>query len=119
MSVAAWAWRCVGLPSIVAWRSSRPVTGKLSSDRLLTISPTGNPGMASGGTGDVLTGMIAGLIAQGLLPFEAAAAGTYLHGLAGDLAVRRVAQASLLAGDVLDSVPAAIAQVSGIHNQQP
>jgi hydroxyethylthiazole kinase-like uncharacterized protein yjeF len=87
-------------------------------DRLLTISPTGNPGMASGGTGDVLTGMIAGLIAQGLLPFEAAAAGTYLHGLAGDLALRRVAQASLLASDVLDSVPAAIAQVSGIHNQQ-
>ena len=88
-------------------------------DRLLTVNPTGNPGMASGGTGDVLTGMIAGLIAQGLLPFEAAAAGTYLHGLAGDLAAERMGEASLLAGDVLHSVPAAIRRVSEGHTQQP
>jgi len=82
------------------------------SGRALTVNPTGNPGMATGGTGDVLTGMVAGLIAQGLLPFEAAAAGAYLHGLAGDLAARRLGQASLLAGDVLTAVPEAIRQVS-------
>lgn len=79
--------------------------------RPLTINPTGNPGMASGGTGDVLTGMVAGLIAQGLLPFEAAAAGAYLHGLAGDLAARRVGEASLVAGDLLEALPEAICGV--------
>jgi len=81
------------------------------NDRPLTICPTGNPGMASGGTGDVLTGMIAGLIAQGLLPFEAAAAGSYLHGLAGDIAARRVGMASLLASDLLAELPEAFRSV--------
>ncbi len=79
--------------------------------RSLAISPTGNPGMATGGTGDVLTGMVAGLIAQGLLPFEAAAAATYLHGLAGDIAAGNVGQASMLAGDLLGAVPDAIGRI--------
>jgi NAD(P)H-hydrate epimerase len=78
------------------------------SGRPLSINPTGNPGMATGGTGDVLTGMVAGLIAQGLLPFEAATAATYLHGLAGDIAAGRLGEASLVAGDVLAAVPDAI-----------
>jgi ADP-dependent NAD(P)H-hydrate dehydratase / NAD(P)H-hydrate epimerase len=76
------------------------------------ISPTGNPGMATGGTGDVLTGMIAGLIAQGLLPFEAAAAGAYLHGLAGDIATERVGQASMLAGDLVEALPEAMQRLA-------
>ena len=80
--------------------------------RPLTVNPTGNPGMASGGTGDVLTGMVAGLIAQGLLPFEAAAAATYLHGLAGDIAAARVGEASMVASDLLDALPSAISQVA-------
>jgi NAD(P)H-hydrate epimerase len=79
--------------------------------RSLAINPTGNPGMATGGTGDVLTGMVAGLIAQGLLPFEAAAAATYLHGLAGDIAAQRLGQASMLAGDLVDALPEAMRQV--------
>lgn len=79
--------------------------------RPLTVNPTGNPGMASGGTGDVLTGMVAGLVAQGLLPFEAAAAATYLHGLAGDIAADRVGEASMVASDLLEAVPAAIRRV--------
>jgi len=78
--------------------------------RHLALNPTGNPGMATGGTGDVLTGIVAGLIAQGLLPFEAAAAGAYLHGLAGDIAARQVGEASLVAGDVLAALPQAICQ---------
>jgi NAD(P)H-hydrate epimerase len=80
--------------------------------RPLTINPTGNPGMASGGTGDVLTGMVAGLIAQELLPFEAAVAATYLHGLAGDIAASAVGEASMLAGDLLAAVPEATKRVS-------
>ena len=79
--------------------------------RPLTVNPTGNPGMATGGTGDVLTGMVAGLIAQGLLPFEAAAAATYLHGLAGDVAAAELGEASLLAGDLLETLPEAICRV--------
>jgi hydroxyethylthiazole kinase-like uncharacterized protein yjeF len=81
--------------------------------RPLTINPTGNPGMASGGTGDVLTGMVAGLVAQGLLPFEAACAGAYLHGLAGDLAAGSTGEASLVAGDLIRFLPQAICQVLG------
>ena len=72
------------------------------------VNPTGNPGMASGGTGDILTGVIAGLIGQGLTPLEAAVAGVYFHGLAGDLAAREKGMVSLVAGDVLDYLPQAI-----------
>lgn len=71
------------------------------------INPTGNSGMATGGSGDVLTGIIAGLMAQGVTPEQAAAAGTYLHGLAGDLAVTELGEISLLAGDILEFLPAA------------
>lgn len=77
-------------------------------DSKVYINTTGNPGMATGGAGDVLTGIIAGLIAQGLNPFDAAGAGAYLHGLAGDLAVRQKGCRGLLAGDILDFLPDAI-----------
>lgn len=72
------------------------------------VNTTGNPGMASGGTGDVLTGMIASLIGQGLAPFEAASLGAYLHGLAGDIAAERVGRASLIASDVIAALPEAL-----------
>jgi NAD(P)H-hydrate epimerase len=75
------------------------------------IVPTGNPGMATGGTGDVLTGLIAGLLGQGVAPLLAASAGTYVHGLAGDLASARLGQEAMLAGDLLADVPEAIRQV--------
>lgn len=78
--------------------------------RRLAVNPTGNPGLASGGTGDVLTGLVAGLLGQGLLPFEAAAAATYLHGLAGDIAARRLGEASVVAGDVVAALPQAMRQ---------
>lgn len=75
------------------------------------VVPTGNPGMATGGSGDVLTGIVAGLLAQGRSSGLAARAGAYLHGLAGDLAARRIGQEALLATDLLDALPEAIAQV--------
>jgi NAD(P)H-hydrate epimerase len=64
--------------------------------------------MASGGTGDVLTGMIGGLLARGVEPGLAARAGVYLHGLAGDLAARETGLEALIAGDLLAHLPAAI-----------
>lgn len=70
----------------------------------IAICPTGNPGMASAGMGDVLTGVIAGLLAQGLTGWEAAISGVYIHGLAGDLAAESVGQPGLLARDVLQAL---------------
>jgi len=75
------------------------------------ISNTGNPGMATGGSGDVLTGMIAGLAAQRLKMSNAGICGAFLHGLAGDLAAEETGEMSLLAGDILHEVPAALRSV--------
>jgi len=71
------------------------------------VNSSGNPGMASGGTGDVLTGMIAALLAQQYDPVVAACLGVFLHGLAGDLAAEDAGQEGLRAGDLLGAVPAA------------
>ncbi len=75
------------------------------------INTTGNPGMATGGTGDVLTGVIAALLAQGLAPFEAAQLGVYIHGLAGDLAASELGQVSLIASDLIRFLPKAFQQI--------
>jgi NAD(P)H-hydrate epimerase len=69
---------------------------------------TGNPGMATGGTGDVLTGLLAALLGQGLEPFAAAQLGVFLHGLAGDLARDELGEVSLIASDLLQYLPQAI-----------
>lgn len=66
---------------------------------------TGNPGMATGGSGDVLSGMILSLLGQGLAPLEAAAAGAWLHGAAGDLAARRLGQYAMTPTDLLTDLP--------------
>ncbi len=81
-------------------------------DGLLAVCPTGNPGMATAGTGDVLTGMIVGLLAQAVPAWEAACAGTYLHGLAGDLAAQQLGQAGMLAGDLIDHIPYALQAIN-------
>ena len=81
-------------------------------DGLLAICPTGNPGMATAGTGDVLTGMIVGLLAQGVQSWEAACAATYLHGAAGDLAAQQLGQAGMLAGDLIAHIPYALQAIS-------
>ena len=74
----------------------------------LWVNSTGNPGMATGGMGDVLTGIIAGLMAQGISSESAAALGVYLHGLAGDITAERFGMHGLMASDVLKTVPQAI-----------
>lgn len=66
------------------------------------FNSTGNPGMATAGSGDVLTGIVTGMLAQGYKPEEAAILGVYLHGLAGDLAVKDLSEEALLAGDIAD-----------------
>ena len=78
----------------------------------LYINRTGNPGMATAGSGDVLTGMIAAFLAQGLDSFNAAKYAVYLHGLAGDLAVREKTQISLIASDIIAKIPEAIKRCS-------
>ena len=69
------------------------------------FSPTGNPGMATAGSGDVLTGIITALLARGYTQGEACAIGTYLHGLAGDIAARSLGEESLIASDIINSLP--------------
>jgi ADP-dependent NAD(P)H-hydrate dehydratase / NAD(P)H-hydrate epimerase len=74
-------------------------------DGRVSLNPTGNPALASGGTGDVLTGLIGGFLAQGLTPWDAARLGVYLHGLAADIFVSRHGPRGMIAGDLLRIFP--------------
>jgi len=86
-------------------------TAIITPDKQVIFNSTGNPGMATGGTGDVLTGMILGFLAQGYSPMFSAMAAVYLHGLAADLAIRRIPAESLLAGDIVNFIDKAIRKV--------
>lgn len=90
----------------VVLKGARTVVAR--PDGVAAICPTGNPGMATAGTGDVLTGMMVGLLSQGLPSWEAACAATFLHGLAGDLAASDKGQAGMIASDVIEQIPSAL-----------
>jgi NAD(P)H-hydrate epimerase len=102
---AAREWECVvllkGTPTVIAAPSGE-----------VWLNPTGSSGMATGGTGDVLTGLTAGLLAQGLSPLAAALCAAYVHGRAGERAAGRLGEAGMLAGDVLTAVPHIFRQIT-------
>jgi NAD(P)H-hydrate epimerase len=88
-------------------------------DGAVWVNPTGNPGMATGGTGDILTGMVAGLIAQHPQhALEATALAVYLHGLAGDLASASVGESSLVATDLVRFLPQAFAEMRNRKSEE-
>ncbi|MGI6091914.1 MAG: NAD(P)H-hydrate dehydratase [Veillonellaceae bacterium] len=97
--------------AIVVLKGARTIVAY--PDGEVYINTTGNPGMATGGTGDVLTGVIAGLIAQGLTTHAAAVAGVHIHGLAGDIAAAG-GTIGLIASDVVAAMPAAISGIQGV-----
>lgn len=94
---------------IVVLKGARTVIA--TPDGRCYINPTGNPGMATAGMGDVLAGIIGGLMAQGLEASVAAPVGCYLHGLAGDRVAARLGTAGLMAGDLLSEIPRAMTAV--------
>jgi NAD(P)H-hydrate epimerase len=83
-----------GVPTIIATPSDQ-----------VYINATGNPGMAKGGTGDVLTGMIAGFLSQTMDPVKAAILGVFMHGLAGDIAACETGLHALMATDIIEKIP--------------
>ncbi|MDB5224101.1 MAG: YjeF-related protein [Chitinophagaceae bacterium] len=81
-------------------------------DKQAYFNSTGNAGMATGGSGDVLTGILTGLLAQGYSSLETCLLGVYLHGLAGDIAAGKLSQHALIAGDIIDNLGNAFKQVN-------
>jgi len=98
------------LGSIVVLKGAGTI---VTDGRSAYINRTGNPGMATGGTGDVLAGLLGALLAQRFAPLEAAVLSVYLHGLAGDLAAERLGEVSLLATDLVEMLPLAIQRYRG------
>ncbi len=87
-------------------------TAVVTSEGECWYNTTGNPGMATAGSGDVLTGVITGLLAQGHQPHEAAMLGVFLHGLAGDMAVKDLSEEALIAGDIVEYLGKAFLSIS-------
>jgi NAD(P)H-hydrate epimerase len=111
--------RLFGAPVTDRWTQARKAaqtTGKTivlkgsgtviaDPEKKMAINMTGNPGMATGGSGDVLAGLLTGLLGQGIEPFDAAMTAVYLHGIAGDIAAHDFTQSSLIASDIIEALP--------------
>jgi ADP-dependent NAD(P)H-hydrate dehydratase / NAD(P)H-hydrate epimerase len=106
-AAAAEQWR-----QVIVLKGARTVIAE--PDGTVTVAPFENPALATGGTGDVLSGIIGGLLAQGLAPGPAARLGVYLHGMAGDMVRERLGDGGLLASDLPDTVPLARKRLAGI-----
>jgi len=87
-------------------------TAIVTPEGMCWYNTTGNPGMATGGSGDVLTGILTSLLAQGYTPAEATILGVYLHGLAGDIAAGKLSEEALIAGDIIDHIGSAFLSIS-------
>jgi len=107
----------IAIKSALEWHKTIVLKGAYTviaaPDGRCRISPTANPGLASAGTGDVLTGAIAGLLAQGLSLFDAAALGVYLHSQAGEMVKDMLGDAGMTATDLLPALPIVIKQLKG------
>ena len=108
---AAVTWR-----QVVVLKGAKTVIA--APDGSLAIAPFENPALATGGTGDVLSGAIGSLLAQGLAPYAAARLGVYLHGLAGDAVRERIGDAGLLASDLPDAIAIARKRLAGIAERR-
>jgi len=95
--------------TVVALKGAATV---VTDGKKVYINKTGNPGMATAGSGDVLTGIITALAGQGLSDFDAVVLGVYIHGLAGDIATESLGQISLIATDIIDALPEAFKKIS-------
>jgi NAD(P)H-hydrate epimerase len=95
----------------VALKGAGTVIG--GPDGHVAVNPTGNPGMAKGGSGDVLTGIVGALLARDVEPVWALRAGCYVHGLAGDLAAAHHGEVGMIAGDIIEQLPAALRALTG------
>lgn len=93
----------------IALKGARTIIA--SPDGNVFVNPTGNPGMATAGSGDVLTGIIAGLISQNVIPIEATKTGVFLHGFAGDMVAEEKGDYGTIAGDILEAIPYAIKRI--------
>lgn len=82
----------------------------VADGRRILINTTGNPGMAMGGTGDMLSGMIGSFIAQGIKPYEAAVCAVYLHGFCGDITAKELSQRGMTVNDMLELLPALLGE---------
>ena len=92
-------------------------TAICTSDEKCYFNPTGNPGMATAGSGDVLTGIILGLLAQSYSPLNASLTGVFLHGLAGDIAASEKSQESLIASDIIENLGLAFKKINYFYNK--
>ena len=108
---AAVTWR-----QVVVLKGAKTVIA--APDGCFAIAPFENPALATGGTGDVLSGAIGSLLAQGLAPYAAARLGVYLHGLAGDAVRERIGDAGLLASDLPDAIAIARKRLAGIAERR-
>jgi ADP-dependent NAD(P)H-hydrate dehydratase len=99
----------VNQPAVVLLKGHRTY---ITDGEREAFNDTGNPGMATGGTGDVLTGVVTALVCQRLSPFDAAVLGAHVHGLAGDLAAADLGQVSLIASDLIEYLPRAFQSIA-------
>ena len=107
-----WAVR---LKSYIVLKGSN--TAICTPDKKCYFNPTGNPGMATAGSGDVLTGIVLGLLAQSYSPLNASLTGIFLHGLAGDIAANEKSQESLIASDIIENLGFAFKKIHYFCNQ--